>query len=417
MDPLAHTLAGAAIAEAGLRRATPLATATLILGANAPDIDAITYFIGADVALGFRRGWTHGVLAMVVLPLVLTALMLAIDRLLLRSPGRPPARPLPLLGVALLAVLSHPALDWLNTYGVRLLMPFDGRWFYGDSVFIVDVYLWLMFGAGVALARSRGRAGILTWVVAATATLGFVFLSDRAPAAAKVLFCAGVLAIVALRVRDVPKASFEGTSQILLGCAAIYILSMIAASQAAKAQARSILAARGVEVTDLVASPAAGDRGAGRGRIPPAGAGLAARPVRPARDHLRPHQHPDRDHRGCPPRPRGGGPGHLAALPCVSGRTCRGALPGAHRRRPAHRPRRGSHARHGGGRSALSAEVDPQRDPPAPIGAAARRGALDHLESSASARAILKLIVPSAGSTPEPGGRGRRSPRRCRCRG
>ena len=34
MDPLAHTLAGASLAQAGLKRLTPLATATLVIGAN-----------------------------------------------------------------------------------------------------------------------------------------------------------------------------------------------------------------------------------------------------------------------------------------------------------------------------------------------------------------------------------------------
>jgi len=38
---------------------------------------------------------------------------------------------------------------------VRLLTPFDWRWFYGDAVFIVDPWLWLVLGAGVWLARRR----------------------------------------------------------------------------------------------------------------------------------------------------------------------------------------------------------------------------------------------------------------------
>ena len=43
-----------------------------VLAANAPDGDAVTMFVSRDLSLGFRRGWTHGVLAMAVLPLVLT---------------------------------------------------------------------------------------------------------------------------------------------------------------------------------------------------------------------------------------------------------------------------------------------------------------------------------------------------------
>ena len=74
MDNLAHTLAGASLAQAGLKRYTPLATTTLVIGANLPDVDALATFWGGDFSLLFRRGWTHGVLAMLVWPLALTAL-------------------------------------------------------------------------------------------------------------------------------------------------------------------------------------------------------------------------------------------------------------------------------------------------------------------------------------------------------
>ena len=43
MDNLCHTVAGAVLAEAGLRRRTPLALPTLLLGANLPDLNALAY--------------------------------------------------------------------------------------------------------------------------------------------------------------------------------------------------------------------------------------------------------------------------------------------------------------------------------------------------------------------------------------
>jgi inner membrane protein len=61
-----------------------------------------------------------------------------------------------LLGLAYAGVYSHVFLDFLNNYGVRLLTPFDWRWFYGDAVFIIDPWLWLTLGVGVWLSR-RGR--------------------------------------------------------------------------------------------------------------------------------------------------------------------------------------------------------------------------------------------------------------------
>jgi inner membrane protein len=159
VDNITHTLVGLALAESGLKRRTRFATATLLLGANLPDVDGFTYFFGsATDALAFRRGWTHGVLAMAVLPLLLTGLMLGWGRLRPRShEAGTRADPRWLLALAAIGTLSHPLLDLLNTYGVRLLMPFSGRWFYGDALFIVDPWLWLVLAGGVILTRLRVR--------------------------------------------------------------------------------------------------------------------------------------------------------------------------------------------------------------------------------------------------------------------
>jgi inner membrane protein len=162
MDNVCHTLAGLALGESGLKRTGPLANATLMIGANLPDLDVLSYAWGPVTALGFRRGWTHGVLAMVVLPLVLAALMLATDRVLGRirplshSPSLPQSFP-SLLLLAAVSVWSHPLLDLLNTYGVRLLMPFSGAWFYGDTLFIVDVWVWAALGVGILASRWLNR--------------------------------------------------------------------------------------------------------------------------------------------------------------------------------------------------------------------------------------------------------------------
>jgi inner membrane protein len=130
LDNLTHGLVGAAISKAGGERITPLATATLVIAANAPDIDVLSYFGGEYFALSFRRGITHGWPAMIVLPFLVTGAMLAWDRHVRRRrhPEAPPARPGALLGLAGLGVATHPALDWMNTYGMRWGLPFDPSW-------------------------------------------------------------------------------------------------------------------------------------------------------------------------------------------------------------------------------------------------------------------------------------------------
>jgi inner membrane protein len=167
MDNITHTMAGAVLARAGLDRGgtLPLASTTLMLAANAPDIDVFVLFLGSYAGLALRRGWTHGPIALVLLPLVLTGLMLAWDRLLRRRRERGASRAPMDAGATLLisciGVVSHPALDWLNTYGVRLLMPFSGEWFYGDAVFIMDPWLWLLFTAAlIPWRRTRRRVQI-----------------------------------------------------------------------------------------------------------------------------------------------------------------------------------------------------------------------------------------------------------------
>ncbi|MBX3175365.1 MAG: metal-dependent hydrolase [Gemmatimonadaceae bacterium] len=182
MDPITHTLAGAAMARVGADRTTPLATATLMLAANAPDVDMVTVWTTTGYgSIAFRRGWTHGPLALLLLPLILTALVwlwdVAVRRR--RAPDAPPLRLGWILALAYIGTLSHPMLDWLNTYGIRLLMPFSDRWFYGDAVFIIDPYWWLLLASVVVLARRKAslRAVRVAGIVALAYPLALVALA------------------------------------------------------------------------------------------------------------------------------------------------------------------------------------------------------------------------------------------------
>lgn len=184
MDPITHTMAGAAMARAGLDRRTPLATATLMLAANAPDIDILMMAAGNYPALAFRRGWTHGPLAIALLPFFVAAAMILWDRRVRRrrEPAAPPVDERALLLLAVVGVVSHPLLDWLNTYGIRLLMPFSGRWFNGDAVFIIDPWVWLLLGAALFLPRRTARHVRVLGAVAVAYILAMVVLSRAAEA-------------------------------------------------------------------------------------------------------------------------------------------------------------------------------------------------------------------------------------------
>ncbi|MFZ1742511.1 MAG: metal-dependent hydrolase, partial [Pontixanthobacter sp.] len=168
MDNLTHSLVGALLGQAGLKGKTGLAMPALIIGANLPDVDAACFFwLDGVEHLGFRRGITHGPPALVLLPLILAGLLYGFDHWQAKRGqsrfGRPEGR-LPvsfkwLFLLSFIGCLTHPAMDWLNVYGIRLLEPFSHRWFYGDTLFIIDVWLWAIMGIGIWLSLRREKRG------------------------------------------------------------------------------------------------------------------------------------------------------------------------------------------------------------------------------------------------------------------
>ena len=184
MDNLTHSLIGATLGQAGLKRKTGLAMPALIIGANVPDIDAVTVVYGIE-SLAMRRGITHGPVAMVVLPVLLALGLRWFDTWQARRGTRPEARaPVHfgwLLALSFLACLTYPLFDWFNNYGVRLLEPFSSRWFYGDTLFIIDPWIIAMLGIGIWYSLRRERNGHAGWRLPAgmaiCGTVAFVLLN------------------------------------------------------------------------------------------------------------------------------------------------------------------------------------------------------------------------------------------------
>lgn len=174
MDNLTHSLIGLALGQAGLKRRSGLAIPALVIGANLPDIDAPCVLYGVQ-SLAMRRGITHGPIALAVLPALLVGALIGLDRWQarrgIRPSGRIEVRPGWLFALAYLATLTHPLLDWFNSYGIRLFEPFSHRWFYGDALFIIDIWIWLMLGLGIWISRRRELAGAQEWARPARAAL------------------------------------------------------------------------------------------------------------------------------------------------------------------------------------------------------------------------------------------------------
>jgi inner membrane protein len=173
MDNITHTLVGAALAEAGLKRRTALGAATLMIGANFPDIDVVAVPLGVGIEV--RRGVTHGFLALAVLPFVLAGIMWLWDTQVRRRRERDvaPADFRQLVTLAALSIATHPTLDFMNTYGMRWLMPFVDKWYYADGLFIIDFWVLVMLAVGILWSRRAKHtrpAGVALVAVAAYMT-------------------------------------------------------------------------------------------------------------------------------------------------------------------------------------------------------------------------------------------------------
>ncbi|HEX7295412.1 MAG TPA: metal-dependent hydrolase [Pyrinomonadaceae bacterium] len=209
MDNLTHSLVGLTLAKAGLERLSPAATAVSILAANSPDSDVVVgLFADRWTLLHHHRGITHSIIGTVCLGLVLPLIVYGIDRLLARQRGRQPTVQLRgLLLVSLVATATHPFLDWLNNYGVRPLLPFDSRWFYGDLLYIVDPFMWLLLGGASFLLTARNRFQKVFWGGLAILLSGMVaFGPGRAGENANILIALWFAIILLLIVLFVIKA-------------------------------------------------------------------------------------------------------------------------------------------------------------------------------------------------------------------
>jgi inner membrane protein len=157
VDNLTHSLVGAVMGRMGLKRLTPRAMPALIVAANLPDLDSFIAPLWGEDPIAAHRGFTHGLGGLVTMPFLAVAIILVWEKL--HSGKEGPVKLGALLLVCFLGTLSHPLLDFLNTYGTRLLEPVSQRWFYGDTLFIMDPWIWLMLILGLEMSWRAERLG------------------------------------------------------------------------------------------------------------------------------------------------------------------------------------------------------------------------------------------------------------------
>ena len=218
MDNLTHSLVGLTAAKAGLERLSPGATTLCLLAANAPDADIVVLAFGDRWSfLQHHRGITHAIVGVIALAFALPLIIHAIDRLWSRWRSRSPQTNLKGLMIASFIVsATHPLLDWTNSYGIRFLLPWSQKWSYGDLVFIVDPYLWLIFGGASFLLAASTRSQKIVWgVIAAVLTFLIIFSprSSSLPNPSLIAFL-WILAVIVLIVLSLKGAKERWGSRI-----------------------------------------------------------------------------------------------------------------------------------------------------------------------------------------------------------
>lgn len=220
MEPLTHFLFGATMGRAGLNRKSALATATLTLAAEAPDLDVVSRFGGSAFGLNHHRGFTHSLLGVPLDAAVVVGFIYLLWRLRGRKTRNPdlPPRWGWLFGFACLAGLSHLLLDFTNNYGVRPFWPFSERWYSWDIVFIVEPVLLVALALGLTLPGLVGLIKKGTGARAGGGTRGV--LEGRLPAMAALAAIAACWGIRDYEHRRVTSAMEARTYQ---GAAAIRV--------------------------------------------------------------------------------------------------------------------------------------------------------------------------------------------------
>ena len=132
-------LTGACLGRSGLNRTTGLATLTLVIAAEIPDLDILWYLRGPISGFAHHRGFTHTLLGSPLMAALAVLLVYGWHRVQrARGGGGPPPRWGWLGGYAWLGVLSHILLDYSNSYGVRPFAPWCPHWISWDIAFIVE---------------------------------------------------------------------------------------------------------------------------------------------------------------------------------------------------------------------------------------------------------------------------------------
>lgn len=144
MDVITHGLAGALVAQAGFaQRIGRPAIIALVAGAMLPDLDVVMALVDDLSVIRYHRGLTHSFVGAFLLALPLAAVLWRFGQY---------KQFWPLVGLGVLGVLTHIALDLPTSFGTMIFTPFSRERYALNLIFIIDP----IYSGIILLALSLG---------------------------------------------------------------------------------------------------------------------------------------------------------------------------------------------------------------------------------------------------------------------
>ncbi len=250
MDNVTHTLIGVAAYRLLPKRFQTKTTFwASVVGNNVPDSDVLQRFWWATDDLSsivHHRGYTHGLFFAIPLGILVGAIFNRVFKRPLRDPAG--------LVVGAGAATFHILADLMNSYGIHPGSPFFNRWFYGDSVFILEPLLWFALIPVAFLTVSRTSGRILWGTVFAALYYLIWSLPWLSLSYATSLSLLGLVIAGAVLYRQRAKV---GISIAVVSVFAFFVGSSVAKSVAIEAWSKTYLTNE--RVIDIEATPRPGN--------------------------------------------------------------------------------------------------------------------------------------------------------------
>lgn len=223
MENIAHTFFASAIGQTGLKKISRLGMATLIVSANFPDIDLLWSFYSDISYIEHHRGITHSFFGILFQVFLVSYLMYFIGKKQEKNKSYDEKVEFkPLLILSSIGLLSHLFLDLLNDYGVQPFLPFNNLRLQSATIFIVDIWFWLILGGFTFLTINLTKKLSILFSIFTLLSLSLVFLVPDIPLFSKYFYLTGIIILILFKYSNY-KLNLKLTSYFFFSLFSLYI--------------------------------------------------------------------------------------------------------------------------------------------------------------------------------------------------